>query len=40
MAIEIDVYAEDQQVGDISDDRPESEIDAEDYAALKRSDIL
>lgn len=40
MAITITVYDEDQEVGDISDDRSEDEIDAEDYEALKDSPII
>lgn len=40
MAIEIQVYEEDQELGDVSDDRPEEEIDAEDYEALKTSGLI
>lgn len=40
MGIEIEVYDEDQKLGDISDDRPEDDIDAEDYEALKRTGLI
>lgn len=40
MAITIPVYDEDQELGDISDDRSEEDIDAEDDKALEETDIV
>lgn len=40
MTITIEVHSEDQELGDVSDDRSQAEIDAEDLAVLRKTNIL